>query len=49
MLLSALVYYLHYEAPEDEQNFAMVMEMLRAGAIENEEDSRPTPLDYLFG
>ena len=39
MLLSALVYYLHYEAPEDEQNFAMVMEMLRAGAIENEEDS----------
>ena len=48
MLLSALVYYLHYEAPEDEQNFAMVMEMLRAGAIENEEDSRPTPLDYLF-
>ena len=48
MLLSALVYYLHYEAPEDEQNFAMVIEMLRAGAIENEEDSRPTPLDYLF-
>ena len=48
MLLSALVYYLHYEAPEDEQNFAMVMEMLRAGTIENEEDSRPTPLDYLF-
>ena len=48
MLLSSLVYYLHYEAPEDEQNFAMVMEMLRAGAIENEEDSRPTPLDYLF-
>ena len=48
MLLSALVYYLHYEALEDEQNFAMVMEMLRAGAIENEEDSRPTPLDYLF-
>lgn len=48
MLLSALVYYLHYEAPEDEQNFAMVMEMLRAGAIENEEDSRPAPLDYLF-
>ena len=29
MLLSALIYYLHYEAPEDEQNFAMVMEMLQ--------------------
>ncbi len=48
MLLSALVYYLHYEAPEDEQNFAMVMEMLRAGAIEDEEEPRPSPLDNLF-
>ena len=44
MLLSALVYYLHYEAPEDEQNFAMVMEMLQAAAIDNEEDPRPSPL-----
>ena len=48
MLLLALVFYLHYEAPEDEQNFAMVMEMLRAGAIEDEEDPRPSPLDNLF-
>ena len=48
MLLSALVYYLHYEAPEDEQNFAMVMEMLKAAAIDNEEDPRPSPLDCLF-
>ena len=48
MLLLALVYYLHYEAPEDEQNFAMVMEMLRAGSIEDEDDPRPSPLDQLF-
>ena len=48
MLLLALVFYLHYEAPEDEQNFAMIMEMLRAGAIEDEEDTRPSPLDELF-
>lgn len=48
MLLFALVYYLHYEAPEDEQNFAMVMEMLQAAAIDNEEDPRPSPLDCLF-
>ena len=48
MLLSALVYYLHYEAPEDEQNFAMVMEMLQAASIDNEEDPRPSPLDCLF-
>ncbi len=48
MLLLALVFYLHYEAPENEQNFAMVMEMLRAGSIEDEEDTRPSPLDNLF-
>ena len=48
MLLLALVFYLHYEAPEDEQNFAMVMEMLRAGVIEDEEEPRPSPLDNLF-
>ncbi len=48
MLLLALVFYLHYEAPPDEQNFAMVMEMIRAGAIEDEEEPRPTTLDNLF-
>ena len=48
MLLLALVFYLHYEAPPEEQNFSMVMEMLRAGAIEDEEDNRPSPLDNLF-
>lgn len=48
MLLLALVFYLHYEAPEDEQNFTMVMEMLRAGTIEDEEEPRPSPLDNLF-
>ena len=48
MLLLALVFYLKYEAPPDEQNFPMVMEMLRAGAIEDEEDNRPSPLDNLF-
>ena len=48
MLLLALVFYLHYEAPEDEQNFAMIMEMLRAGAIEDEEEPRASPLDNLF-
>lgn len=48
MLLLALIFYLHYEAPEEEQNFPMVMEMLRAGVIEDEEDNRPSPLDNLF-
>ena len=48
MLLLALIFYLRYEAPPEEQNFPMVMEMLRAGAIEDEEDTCPTPLDNLF-
>ena len=48
MLLLALIFYLHYEAPPEEQNFATVMELLRAGAIEDEEDNRPTMLDVLF-
>lgn len=48
MLLSALIYYLHYEAPPEEQNFPMVMEMIRYAAIENEEEPEPTALDFLF-
>ena len=48
MLLLAQIFYLRYEAPPEEQNFPMVMEMLRAGAIEDEEDNRPSPLDNLF-
>ena len=48
MLLSALIYYLHYEAPEEEQNFSMVMEMLRAANIEDEEKNEPTPIDHIF-
>lgn len=48
MLLLALVFYLHYEAPEEEQNFSMVMEMLRAGDIEDDDNPLPSPLDNLF-
>ena len=33
MLLLALIFYLKYEAPADEQNFPMVMELLRAGEV----------------
>ena len=47
MLLLALIFYLKYEAPVDEQNFAMVMEMIRAGEVD-EEDNAPSALDNLF-
>ncbi len=48
MLLLALVFYLWYEAPEDEQNFPMVMEMLRAGEVREDDDGYISPLDLLF-
>lgn len=48
MLLLALIFYLKYEAPPDEQNFPMVMEMLRAGEVREDDDSYQSPLDELF-
>ncbi len=48
MLLLALVFYLHYEAPPDEQNFPMVMEMIRAGEVREEDEDFCSPLDELF-
>ena len=48
MLLLALIFYLKYEAPEDEQNFAMVMEMLRAGDVDEEDSKAMSALDTLF-
>ena len=48
MLLLALMFYLKYEAPEEEQNFAMVMEMLRAGDVDEEDSKSPSALDTLF-
>ena len=48
MLLMALVLYLRYEAPEEEQNFAMVMEMLRAADVDEDDSKTPSALDTLF-
>ena len=48
MLLLALVFYLKYEAPPEEQNFPMVMELLRAGEVREDDDSYVSPLDELF-
>lgn len=48
MLLLALVFYLHYEAPPEEQNFPMVMEMIRAGEVREDDDEYQSPLDELF-
>ena len=49
MLLLALIFYLRYEAPPEEQNFPMVMELLRAGDIDEENEAAGSALDDLFG
>jgi type IV secretion system protein VirD4 len=49
MLLLALVFYLFYEAPPEEQNFPMVMEMIRAGEVREDNEDFLSPLDVLFG
>ena len=48
MLLLALIFYLKYEAPPEEQNFVMVMELLRAGDVKEDDDDYVSPLDMLF-
>lgn len=48
MLLLALMFYLKYEAPPEEQNFAMVMEMLRAADVDEDGSGGPSALDNLF-
>ena len=48
MLLSALIFYLKYEAVEEEQNFATVLEMIRSGEVKEDNDRYRSPLDRLF-
>ena len=48
MLLLALIFYLHYEAPPEEQNFPMVMEMIRAGEVREDDETFKSALDILF-
>jgi type IV secretion system protein VirD4 len=46
--LEALILYLLYEAPEDERNFPMVMEMIAAAEVREEDETYQSPLDELF-
>ena len=47
-LLEALMFYLLYEAPPEERNFAMVMKMLSYADVKEERDDYVSPLDLLF-
>lgn len=47
-LLEALILYLLYEAPPEERNFPMVMEMIAAAEVREEDETYQSPLDELF-
>ena len=47
-LLQALMLYLLHEAPPEEQNFAMIMEMLGSAQVKEEDEDYESPLDILF-
>ena len=47
-LLQALMLYLLHEAPQEEQNFAMIMEMLGSAQVKEEDEDYESPLDILF-
>jgi type IV secretion system protein VirD4 len=47
-LLQALMLYLYHEAPMDEQNFTMVMEMLNCAEVREDDENFLSPLDLLF-
>lgn len=47
-LLEALMLYLYHYAPEDEQNFTMIMEMLNYAEVKEDEEDYESPLDELF-
>ena len=47
-LLEALMLYLYHYAPEDEQNFTMVMKMLNYAEVKEDEEDYESPLDELF-
>lgn len=48
MLLLALIFYLKYEAIDEEQNFSMIMEMLQYGEVKEDDENYQNPLDILF-
>ena len=47
-LLQALMLYLLHEAPPEEQNFPMIMEMLGSAQVKEEDEEDQSPLDILF-
>ena len=48
LLLTALIAYLHYEAPVEEQNFATLLEMLNTMQVSEDDETYQNPVDLVF-
>lgn len=48
LLYTALIGYIHYEAPEEEQNFATLIEFLNASEVREDDEEFQNPVDLLF-
>ena len=48
LLYTALIGYIHYEAPEEEQNFATLLEMLNAMEVREDDEEFKNPVDLMF-
>lgn len=48
LLLQALIAYIYYEAPEEEKNFAMLLDMLNACECREDDENFKSPVDLLF-
>ena len=48
LLYAALIGYIHYEAPEEEQNFSTLIELLNASEVREDDEDYQNPVDLMF-
>ena len=48
LLYTALIGYIHYEAPKEEQSFSTLLEMLNSMEVREDDEEFKNPVDFLF-
>src|SRR5699024_7988728 len=48
LLLTSLIAYIHYDAPEEEQNFATLLEFLNVMEVREDDEEYQNPVDIMF-
>ena len=48
LLYTALIGYIHYEAPEEEQNFSTLLDFLNASEVREDDEDYENPVDIMF-